>query len=718
MTPLPDRPDNRFRQWMIGIAVMLAITLPLVYSAIVVPLPPRQQAEVAVAMIALAIAAGYSNALRPAIIFLSGFAAIRYFYWRIAYTVNLASPLDSVASVLLLGAEIYGLLLLFLGYFQTIELVERQPPPATRRPDVDIFIPTYNEPVDVVRRTVIGALAIDYPASQVYVLDDGRRPEVREMAESLGAAYLTRPDNSHAKAGNLNHALALTHGELIAIFDADHVPVLSFLEQTVGFFEDPKVALVQTAQHFFNPDPYERNLNLTGRIAPEQHFFYHVVQPGNDFWNSAFFCGSCAVLRRSAVESIGGIKTQTVTEDAHTALELHARGWQSRYLRMPLAAGLATETFAAHVKQRIRWARGMAQILRVDCPLFKRGLSLPQRLNYFNAMLHFFFGIPRMILILAPLSYLYLGAHPLRADALAVIAYILPYIGLSTIANSIISRRYRHSFWAAVYEISIAPYTAAATLLAMFNPRLGKFNVTDKGVNLDQARFDFRTSWMTLALLGLSLLGLMVLFPARLLWFAWHGSDPSELSSLVLNSLWALSNLVILVAAACVGLEQAQQRRAPRVKRRFDCEIVCGEESTRGQTVDLSESGVRVCLEGAQAPPQALVRISSDFGVEAAADARLVWCDWNTHGQLEAAFEFQDLDAAMHQRLVQLIFSGERGWLEQAYPEDRVLQSAWYLLTTFWRVTRPRRAKSCVAPPLDRRRAQRAYLWKWIADLK
>src|SRR5262249_4924596 len=228
------------------------------------------------------------------------------------------------------------------GYFQTIELERRPPAPVRALPSVDVFVPTYNEPVEIVRRTLIGAIAIDYPRKQVFLLDDGRRPAFEALARELGCFYLTRSDNAHAKAGNLNAALKRTHGELVAIFDADHVPVRGFLRKTVGYFEDAGVAFVQTAQHFFNPDPYERNLNLQGRIAPEQTFFYHVIQPGNDFWNSAFFCGSSAVLRRSAVQSIGGFKTQTVTEDAHTALELHAAGGRSVYLALPLAARPAT----------------------------------------------------------------------------------------------------------------------------------------------------------------------------------------------------------------------------------------------------------------------------------------------------------------------------------------------------------------------------------------
>lgn len=681
---------------MVAIAVLLVFTLPLAYSAVVVPLSAEEQATAAVAMIAAAALGSFSRALRPFIIFLSAFASARYFYWRISTTVNLGSTPDAVVSVLLLAAEIYGLIILFLGYFQTLELMQRTSP---RLPDslpsVDVFIPTYNEPVDILRRTVIGALAIDYSAKRVHVLDDGRRPEIEELCRNLGANYITRPDNRGAKAGNLNHALQQTDGELVAIFDADHIPVRGFLSKTVGFFADPLLALVQTAQHFYNPDPYERNLNLTGRVAPEQNFFYHVIQPGNDFWNSAFFCGSCAVLRRSALQSIGGFNTRTVTEDAHTALEMHSRGWRSVYLKVPLASGLSAETFAAHVQQRIRWARGMAQILRIDCPLFKRGLSLPQRLNYFNAMLHFFFGVPRLILILAPLAYLLGGLHPMKADSLAVIAYILPHVSLSTIANSMISRRYRHSFWAAVYEVSIAPFTAAVTLLAMLNPRLGRFNVTEKGSTLAAARFDYRTSMVTLALLALTLVALVIAFPWRLAMFAYQGVDPSELDSIVINSIWTLGNLIVLAAAVCVGLEQPQQRRAPRVRRSFDAQIRSLEETIRCSIVDLSETGVRVRLDAVEFLPRNC-RIAIGPSVEL--EATRVWYDWTSTGHAEAAFDFRGPDDASLQELVRLIFSGDDGWVEQRYPEDSVLRSFWHLITTPWRATKARKPKLTQSP--------------------
>ena len=694
---------TRRRKTTIGVALLVVLALPLLYPLVVVPLTPGQQAEVALILMGLALLASQGRATRPLIMLLSCFASMRYFYWRVSTTLRLDVMPDALVSLLLLAAETYGLLVLLLGYFQTVEVHPRTPRAHAGLPSVDVFVPTYNEPIDIVRRTLIGALAIDYPRKQVYVLDDGKRPEMEELARRLGCRYLTRPDNRHAKAGNLNHALAHSDGELIAIFDADHVPVRGFLRKTLGFFEDPLVALVQTAQHFFNPDPFERNLKLTGRIAPEQSFFYHVIQPGNDFWNSAFFCGSSAVLRRSAVLSIGGFKTDTVTEDAHTALQLHAEGHRSVYLPLPLAAGLATETLGAHVKQRMRWARGMVQVLRLDCPLFKKGLTLSQRLNYFNATMHFFFGIPRLILILAPLSFLLFGVHPLKADALALFAYILPHLGLSVLANSMLSDRFRHSFWAGVYEVSIAPYTAWVTLLAVLNPRLGKFNVTDKGASMDRARVDYANAWPTLVLLGLSTLSLMVALPLRLWLFGRGAWEPNELNAILINSLWALANFWTLLAAACVAYEQPQQRQAPRLRRRFACTLRLGESVaiSKGRTLDMSENGARITLPRAIAlPEECRLELEGGDGDPLLLSVEPRWCDWAPDGNVEVGLRFLglDQDEQAHRRLVELLFSGDASWSERSHPRDRPFRSFAYLVGTVWRVARPRRRQSRRAP--------------------
>jgi cellulose synthase (UDP-forming) len=373
------------------------------------------------------------------------------------------------------------------------------------------------------------------------------------------------------------------------------------------------------------------------------------------------------------------------------------------YLGLPLAAGLATESFAAHVTQRTRWARGMAQILRLDCPLLKRGLSLPQRLNYANAMLHFFFGLPRLVMIVAPLLFLLLGIHSFRADVMAVLAYILPHIVLSTIGNSLISERFRHSFWGAVYEVSIAPFTAWVTLLALFSPKLGKFNVTDKGTNIETARFDFGTSRGTLLLVGLSVVALMLAFPLRLAFFDAATGAPAELHAIVINALWALANLTTLVAAACVAYEQPQQRTAPRVQRDFPCELRFPGPPHRARCLDISETGVRLQLDGSAALLDACeVRLAGERG-PIGIPARRVWCEAGAAGQVQAGLAFEALDPAKHRELVELIFSDDRSWLKSTYPRDDPFRSFGYLLTTIWRVTRPRRRLRRQAPRLQGR---------------
>ncbi len=324
-------------------------------------------------------AAGAAHAGRYAtlvLVVLSITVSCRYLWWRYTATLNWNSTFDLVCGVVLLAAETYSWLVLMLGYVQVAWPLPPAPLPADIRqwPTVDVLIPTYNEDLALVRHTVYAAMGLDWPADKlrIHILDDGKREEFRAFAERTGVNYITRADNRHAKAGNLNHALTLINGELVAIFDSDHLPVRSFLQITCGWFlRDPKLALVQTPHHFFSADPFERNLQVFRSDPNEGELFYGLVQDGNDLWNAAFFCGSCAVLRREAIDAIGGFATETVTEDAHTALRLHRRAGTrpTCAFRRP---GLATDSLGAHVNQRIRWARGMVQIFRIDNPLLGR----------------------------------------------------------------------------------------------------------------------------------------------------------------------------------------------------------------------------------------------------------------------------------------------------------------------------------------------------------
>lgn len=501
---------------------------------------------------------------------LSMLVSLRYGWWRATQTLALESPIEKALGWGLLLAEIYTWGILILGYIQTAWPLKRKPVPLPADvnlwPTVDIFIPTYNEPLSVVRPTVLAAKGLDWPAEKlrIYILDDGRREEFREFAAEAGVEYMIRPNNFHAKAGNLNHALPLTQGEFVTIFDCDHIPNRSFLQMTMGWFlQDERCAMVQTPHHFFSADPFERNLDTFRRIPNEGALFYGLVQDGNDFWNATFFCGSCAILRRGPLEEVGGIAVETVTEDAHTALKLHRRGYTTAYINITQAAGLATESLSGHVGQRIRWARGMAQIFRIDNPFLGKGLTFFQRLCYSNAMLHFFYGIPRLVFLTAPLAFLFFELHIINAMASMIALYVLPHIVHSNIANARIQGPFRHTFWAEVYESVLAWYITLPTTIAFINPRLGKFNVTAKGGLVEASYFDWVISKPYIVLVGLNLLGFCIGLGRLFFW------NTHEQGTVLLNLFWTFYNLLMLGAAVSVATEQRQVRVSHRVPARL-----------------------------------------------------------------------------------------------------------------------------------------------------
>ena len=531
-----------------------------------------------------------------AMIVLSISASSRYMYWRVTDTVGFTNWVDACFGFGLLLAELYAFLVLLIGYFQTAWPLQRRPVPMPQDvdtwPSVDVFIPTYNEPLEVVKQTVFSAMQMDWPKDRlhVYVLDDGRREEFRDFCEELGVGYLTRDNNAHAKAGNINAALAVTGSDYVAIFDCDHIPTRSFLQICMGWFiRDPKLAMLQTPHHFFSPDPFEKNLDTFHVMPNEGELFYGIVQDGNDLWNAAFFCGSCAVIKRAPLLEIGGVAVETVTEDAHTALKLSRHGYNTAYLALPQAAGLATESLSAHVGQRIRWARGMAQICRVDNPLFGPGLKLGQRLCYFNAMLHFFYGLPRLVFLTAPLAYLFFSAHVFQATAAMITAYALPHLMHASITNSRIQGRFRYSFWNEVYESVLAWYIMRPVLVAFVNPKLGKFNVTAKGGVIEQSYFDWSIARPYLILLLLNLLGFVV--------GIWRmvavGPSSEVFSTLVINMVWTAYNIILTSASLAVASETRQVRSTPRVTAALPAALRFADGKTLVcETDDFSQSGV------------------------------------------------------------------------------------------------------------------------------
>jgi len=607
---------------------------------------------------------------------LSLIVSSRYIWWRATATLHFESVPEAVLGYGLFLAELYALVILLLGYLQTLWPLERKlvplPEDTDLWPTVDVYIPTYNESLDVVSDTVLSAQNLDYPAAKmrIYMLDDGRRESFEAFAKSAGVGYITREDNQHAKAGNLNNALGQTDGELICVFDCDHIPTAGFLQATVGgFLEDAKLAMVQTPHYFYSQDPFERNLGVGEELPREGELFYGPVQKGNDFWNATFFCGSCAVIRRQALEETDGFAVETVTEDAHTALRFQRLGWRTAFVSLPLAAGLATERLSLHIGQRARWARGMTQILRIDNPLFGRGLSLAQRLCYLNAMLHFQFALPRVVFITAPLAYLLLGQNIIASSAPMIFAYALPHLFHAIWTNSRLNGRFRYTFWGEIYESVLCFHLIKPTLVTLWDPKKGSFNVTEKGGLLENSFFDISAVRPHLVVAFLLALGL----GSGLVRFYWNEFYAIERDVMLLNVFWAGFSLITLLAAIAAAREQRQVRTNVRVPLVLPAAIYLADGHVlKTRTLDVSLGGVRLAnpLDETFDGEVEDVEIRLD-DLSVVLPARLV-----SAGGRDLRLQFGLMNLSQQRQMLRIVMGRYDAWLpDHAHPKDRPLHS-------------------------------------------
>jgi cellulose synthase (UDP-forming) len=304
---------------------------------------------------------------------------------------------------------------------------------------------------------------------------------MRELAELTGAVYMTRPDNAHAKAGNINHALPRTEGELVLMLDADHVPMPDALDAMVGYFEDPEVALVQSPHDFSNQDSVQHY--AVGRH--EQSLFYHVICPGKDRHGAAFWCGSAAVIRREALLGIGGVATETIAEDFHTTIRMRRAGWTSRYHDEVLVQGLAPHDLDGYLLQRDRWSRGNLAVFTLpESPLRAQELKPLQRLSYFASLAAYLAPPMRLLLLLTLALVLWAGWLPMRVDWLGLAILWFPAVALNLAAGSALARGYMRVAETTHYELmTMGIYTRA--LRCAFVPAKTAFKVTPKeGIDL------------------------------------------------------------------------------------------------------------------------------------------------------------------------------------------------------------------------------------------
>jgi cellulose synthase (UDP-forming) len=631
---------------------------------------------------------------------------IRYLLWRSLSTLNVSTPLDGVFSLGLFLMEMLMLTSSTIQLFLMLRVRDRRREAdwlamdvAEGRftPTVDVMIPTFNEPAFILRRTIIGCQAMDYPFKTIYLLDDTRRPEIKALADELGCEYITRPDNRYAKAGNLNNAIAQTQGELIVVFDADFVPTTNFLTRSVGFFQDAQVALVQTPQSFYNPDPIARNLGMENILTPEEEVFYRQIQMLRDGAGSVICSGTSFVVRRSALETAGGFVTDSLSEDYFTGIRLSAQGYRLVYLNEKLSAGLAAENIASHAVQRLRWARGTLQAFFIKAnPLTIPGLNPIQRLAHLEGLLHWFTSISRVGFLLMPLAYSFLGVIPLRATPAELLYFFLPYYLVQVSVFSWLNYRSRSALLSDIYSIVLCFPLAITVIQAMLNPFAKGFKVTPKGTASDRYSFNWNLAWPLLFLFVATAISLWVNFGMCMIKGAWSETVPPEVAEQIkgigLGWIWSSYNLIMLGIALLILLDVPRPspyewfnlRRTVRLK----VTEPQAEQSFWGVTTMISEVGAEVALTQAGFPPLAPEHTLPVY-LEVLENGLFL------RGQvMQAGFDgdfptvrvnFEHLDLLQQRQLVEMLFCRPGQWKSRHTPGE--LQS---LLLLFRIILRPR----------------------------
>lgn len=557
---------------------------------------------------------------RLVVLIAGAYISLRYIAWRGLYTINSTELTVLVMALLLYFAELYSTTIHLLGCMVNASPLKRpllrlvDLPDNTPLPSVDVMVPSYNESPSILEVTLRAALQLNYPRDklQVHLLDDGgtdlkianpnpvvaqealqRRQTLMDLCAKLGVNYITRPGNENAKAGNINHALQYTDGDLIAVLDADHVPTADFLDYTVPWMvKDKDVFLVQTPHFLINPDPVDRNLLRSFRRMPsENEMFYQTIQRGLDFWSASFFCGSAALLRRSHLNEVGGVSGDSITEDAETAFQLHNKGYRSVYVNRPMVAGLAPETFTDFVTQRVRWAQGMIQIMLLKRPFLAAGLKWHQRMGYMSTILFWLFPFSRTIFLLAPLTYLIFGTHIYDASLTEVLAYTLPHLIATYMVSSMLFGRTRWPLISELYELLQSIFSLVAIIKVVVNPRKPSFMVTPKGNTLDKDFISplFKPFYLLFALM---VIGYVIGIERYI-------NYPLTREMTVVVLLWNTFNFVTVLAAMGVLFERRQKREAPRMPLNQPGQLVIDDQRLECEITDLSSIGCHMFGNGA-----------------------------------------------------------------------------------------------------------------------
>ncbi|MBV9563826.1 MAG: glycosyltransferase [Bradyrhizobium sp.] len=583
-----------------------------------------------------------SNWVRAAFIAVSLLMTWNYLVWRITQTLPQSVwSTDWFFGLGFLGTELMtGIggsitwILLSKNSSRSTAVAANMPWLMRTRPLVDVLICTYNEDKAILERTIIGAMGMGYPNYRVWVLDDGRRHWLADLCDHKGCHYLTRPDNSHAKAGNINHAmkhLAKLEAppDFIAVLDADFVPFSNFVSRALCLFEDPAIGIVQTPQHFFNPDPIQSSLAITEVFPDEQRFFFDIIMPAKDAWELAFCCGTSSIIRFSALREIGGFPTDSVTEDFLLTVRLRERGYKTIYLNEKLSVGLAPEGITEYATQRTRWCLGLVQICRGPSGPFRLGNGLPLAFRISLVETFLYWGgsfLFRMFCMLAPALYFLFDIRMVQANLSDAVAHFVPMVITQIAITTWLGGGRMLPIIADVYQMLIAPEIILVVVFALVQPRGHTFKVTPKGIHYGGLNVHWGLLGRFLVLASITILGLIKMF-------AFDSSDLIQDGG-ALNLFWAWYNLLVLTICCLVCIEQPRRRLDERFATSEPVLIKVAGQTLIYDVKDISASGMRlageisgpigssatVILEGTECPAVIARKGTNEFAVSLIGD--------------------------------------------------------------------------------------------------
>lgn len=481
------------------------------------------------------------------------------------------------------------------GYVTFLILIwdawEIKPTPRPKQLDVpvDIVITTYNEGLDIVEPTVIGALKIRGNTT-IWLCDDGRNDELKQLAKRYGIKYHVRDDNKHAKAGNINAVLPKLTADLVLVLDADHVPSPDFLEATTGYFADEKVALVQTAHSFRN----HNSVMHDSQGRHEQSLFFDVLLPGRNRVKSVFWCGSAGLLRRTALVEIGGMATYTSTEDFETTLRLRQAGYEMRYHNEHIVQGLAPDNLEAYIVQRFRWAQGTLASYRKGYRLaWSRKLPLRERISYLGGLIYYVTPLQRAAYAISVWALLFFGIVPVGYSGAWYFVFWGVWAVFSLLAVAALERGSTQPF-EGVRNNMIALEAFYKAMPSLFSKKPLHFVVTPKNeVDLG--------GWRAIKLLRLPIaFGVITVAAIIFRWgsignfalYGWSWVPPLETNGLLFATGFALFETFILGSLAIKSFRRRQMRKLWR----FPVDLTATADGHPAKCIDMHQVGAALVI--------------------------------------------------------------------------------------------------------------------------